>query len=162
MTPHFISNPSEQTGRKDNNDGIEFSSVLQAEMQPKSKFKTPLRTIFPPLELEEHPIDVTPELKAIVVGAGIAGINAGILLPRKVPGLTLIIYEKTSDVVSQVIYHRYNHDGAVRFTYGFKHRAAYGTQIFTPESNATFLQMYTRVRSRHPWAGPRIMPQVPK
>ncbi|TVY28748.1 putative sterigmatocystin biosynthesis monooxygenase [Lachnellula hyalina] len=77
---------------------IDFSPILKAEIQPKSKPKAPLRTIFPHLEIEEHAIDDTPPLKAIVVGAGIGGINAGIILPQKVPGLDLKIYEKTSDV----------------------------------------------------------------
>ena len=51
------------------------------------------------LELEEHPIDSPKSLKAIVVGAGISGINAAILLPVKVPGLELLVFERDSDVV---------------------------------------------------------------
>lgn len=35
-----------------------------------------------------------------MIGAGISGITAGILLPAKVPGIDLTIYEKNSDVVS--------------------------------------------------------------
>jgi L-2-hydroxyglutarate oxidase LhgO len=35
-----------------------------------------------------------------VIGAGIAGITAGVLLPRKVPGIQLTIFDKNSDVVS--------------------------------------------------------------
>lgn len=35
-----------------------------------------------------------------MIGAGLAGINCGVLLPRKVPGLELVIYDKNSDVVS--------------------------------------------------------------
>jgi hypothetical protein len=35
-----------------------------------------------------------------VIGAGIAGITAGILLPIKVPGIDLTIFEKNPDVVS--------------------------------------------------------------
>lgn len=34
-----------------------------------------------------------------VIGAGLAGITAGILLPAKVPGIKLTIYEKNADVV---------------------------------------------------------------
>jgi hypothetical protein len=34
--------------------------------------------------------------------AGLAGINAGILLPAKVPGIQLTIFEKNEDVVSLV------------------------------------------------------------
>lgn len=99
MAPHSTS-PLPQAVET-SQETIRFSSVLQAELQPKTKPKAPLRTIFPPLELEAHPIDEVFPIKAIVVGAGIAGINAGIILPRKVPGLELVIYEKTSDVVSK-------------------------------------------------------------
>lgn len=38
-----------------------------------------------------------------MIGAGIAGINAGILLPIKVPGIELTIFEKNKDVVSLII-----------------------------------------------------------
>jgi hypothetical protein len=34
-----------------------------------------------------------------VIGAGIAGITAGVLLPRKVPGIQLTIFDKNNDVV---------------------------------------------------------------
>jgi L-2-hydroxyglutarate oxidase LhgO len=34
-----------------------------------------------------------------VIGAGIAGITAGVLLPIKVPGIQLTIFDKNSDVV---------------------------------------------------------------
>jgi hypothetical protein len=39
-----------------------------------------------------------------IIGAGLAGITAGVLLPAKVPGIELKILEKNSDVVS---YRRY-------------------------------------------------------
>jgi NADH dehydrogenase FAD-containing subunit len=57
------------------------------------------RTIFPPLELEDHPLDEYRRLRVIVVGAGISGISSAILLPAKVPNLDLVIYERNSDVV---------------------------------------------------------------
>ncbi|KAL4945618.1 hypothetical protein BDV06DRAFT_209354 [Aspergillus oleicola] len=56
------------------------------------------RTIHPPLILEDHPVDERLPIKAIVVGAGITGITAGVLLPAKVPGLSLTIYERHSDI----------------------------------------------------------------
>lgn len=52
------------------------------------------------LQLENHPIDQVRSLRVAVIGAGLAGITAGILLPAKVPGIKLRIYEKNSDVVS--------------------------------------------------------------
>lgn len=50
-----------------------------------------------------HCIDHVRELKVAVIGAGLAGINAGILLPAKVPGIKLTIFEKNSDVVSVLL-----------------------------------------------------------
>jgi hypothetical protein len=47
-----------------------------------------------------HCIDHVRELKVAVIGAGLSGINAGILLPAKVPGIKLTIFEKNHDVVS--------------------------------------------------------------
>lgn len=38
-----------------------------------------------------------------MIGAGISGINAGILLPIKVPGIQLTIFEKNADVVSPLL-----------------------------------------------------------
>lgn len=46
--------------------------------------------------------DVRP-LKVAVVGAGLSGINAGILLPAKVPGIQLTILEKNRDVVRTLL-----------------------------------------------------------
>jgi NADH dehydrogenase FAD-containing subunit len=47
-------------------------------------------------------IDDLRELKVAVVGAGLSGINAGILLPAKVPNINLTIFEKNNDVVSMI------------------------------------------------------------
>lgn len=66
-----------------------------------SEFPPPLRTVFPAFELEDHPVDQRRAIKAIVTGAGISGVTAGILLPAKVPGLDLVIYERASDVVCE-------------------------------------------------------------
>lgn len=51
-------------------------------------------------KLENHPLDDVRALKVAVVGAGLSGILTGILLPVKVPGIDLTIFEKNSDVVS--------------------------------------------------------------
>ncbi|EXJ82770.1 hypothetical protein A1O3_06585 [Capronia epimyces CBS 606.96] len=74
------------------------TAPIHASEAPKNTPKAPLRTIFPPLVLEDHPIDETPSLKVAVVGAGISGITAGILLPEKVPGIDLVIYERHDDL----------------------------------------------------------------
>lgn len=62
----------------------------------------PHPTIF---QLTEKPIDDNTSLKVCVIGAGLTGITAGILLPSKVPGIQLTILEKNSDVVSSQIGH---------------------------------------------------------
>ena len=50
--------------------------------------------------LEDRFIDEPRSLKVVVIGAGLAGILAGILLPAKVPKIDLTIFEKNPDVVS--------------------------------------------------------------
>ena len=50
-------------------------------------------------ELEEHPVDNVRPIKVGIIGAGLAGITAGVLLPAKVPGLDLRIYDKNADAV---------------------------------------------------------------
>lgn len=57
---------------------------------PVSKFK---------IDPNRH-IDRVREIKVAVIGAGLSGISAGILLPAKVPGIQLTIFEKNNDVVS--------------------------------------------------------------
>ncbi|GES61310.1 flavin-binding monooxygenase [Aspergillus terreus] len=52
----------------------------------------------PSFELEEHPIDEVRPIKVGVIGAGLSGITAGVLLPAKLPGLDLRIYDKNEDV----------------------------------------------------------------
>ncbi len=51
-------------------------------------------------QLESRSLDDVRALRVAVVGAGLSGILAGILLPVKVPGIELTIFEKNSDVVS--------------------------------------------------------------
>lgn len=62
-------------------------------VQPKDTFATteeewkyPWPTDF---KLSEHYIDDIPTLKVCVIGAGLAGITAGVLLAVKVPGMFL-------------------------------------------------------------------------
>ncbi|KAH8686387.1 hypothetical protein BGZ61DRAFT_589577 [Ilyonectria robusta] len=57
-----------------------------------------LKTVLPGLELEDHPVDEHAPIRVVVVGAGISGLIAGILLPAKVPGLDLVIYERNDDI----------------------------------------------------------------
>ena len=50
--------------------------------------------------IEEHPVDEVRPIKVGIIGAGLTGVSAGILLPAKLPGLDLRIYDKNADVVS--------------------------------------------------------------
>ncbi|KAM0741397.1 hypothetical protein ACQRIT_004254 [Beauveria bassiana] len=50
-----------------------------------------------PLEIVDRYIDEPRPLKVAVIGGGLAGILAGVLLPTKVPGIQLTIYEKNRD-----------------------------------------------------------------
>lgn len=52
------------------------------------------------LDLVNRFIDEPRSLRVSVIGGGLAGILAGILLPTKVPGIELTIYEKNNDFVS--------------------------------------------------------------
>ena len=54
-------------------------------------------------------LQLTKEIKAIVIGAGMAGLNAAVLLPRKVLNLDLKVYEKNGDIVSLFALHRSVH-----------------------------------------------------
>ncbi|KAF2644630.1 FAD/NAD(P)-binding domain-containing protein [Massarina eburnea CBS 473.64] len=68
-----------------------------AAKEPGPEFPS-TRTIFPPLEIEEHPIDDVRPLRVVVVGAGISGITSAVFLPVKVPKVELVIYERESDI----------------------------------------------------------------
>lgn len=148
MAPHSISPPSETVDYTQAKQSpapdltYEYSAKLQSELQPKSKPRAPLRTIFPSFEIEEHAIDDTPNLKAIVVGAGISGIDAGILFPQKVPGLELVIYEQTSDIVR-------THPSELPQKTKTLSRVEHGTPTSTPASNATSQPTSTKAHFRH-------------
>lgn len=58
-----------------------LSDDLQSEVDGEWTYPWP--TDF---KLSEHYIDDVPALKVCVIGAGLAGITAGALLPAKVPG----------------------------------------------------------------------------
>lgn len=55
------------------------------------------------VSLMDRFIDESRPLHVAVIGGGLAGILAGILLPAKVPGLVLTIYEKNEDFVSEYV-----------------------------------------------------------
>lgn len=52
------------------------------------------------LDLVDRYIDEPRPLRVAVIGGGLSGVLAGILLPEKVPNIQLTIYEKNTDFVS--------------------------------------------------------------
>lgn len=52
------------------------------------------------VDLIDRFVDEPRKLRVAVIGGGLAGILAGCLLPAKVPGIELVIYEKNPDFVS--------------------------------------------------------------
>lgn len=52
------------------------------------------------VSLVDRFVDEPRKIKVIIIGGGLAGILGGCLLPQKVPGIELVIYEKNSDFVS--------------------------------------------------------------
>lgn len=74
-----------EPARQDENVGL--------HIEPESTYPYP--TDF---KIREHPIDHHRELKVAVIGGGLSGITAGILLPKKVPNINLTIIEKNRDL----------------------------------------------------------------
>lgn len=52
------------------------------------------------VELVDRFLDEPRKLRVAVIGGGLSGILSGCLLPVKVPGIELVIYEKNPDFVS--------------------------------------------------------------
>lgn len=52
--------------------------------------------------LDEPTIDDVRPLRVAVIGSGLSGVLAGVLLPAKVPNIQLTIFEKNHEVVSSV------------------------------------------------------------
>lgn len=52
------------------------------------------------VSLVDRFMDEPRKLRVAVIGGGLSGILSGILLPEKVPGIELVIYEKNPEFVS--------------------------------------------------------------
>ncbi|KXH64789.1 hypothetical protein CSAL01_10548 [Colletotrichum salicis] len=78
--------------------GAILDPSIDVASPPSTADNEVLRAINPHFLIEEHPIDEHHTIRAIVVGAGISGITAAILLPTKVPNLDLVIYERNDDL----------------------------------------------------------------
>jgi hypothetical protein len=84
-----------ETLLRNENPAYKNGTITQVKAVEVNDQHPPIR---PPFELEEHPIDEIRQIKVGVIGAGISGITAGVLLPAKLPGLDLRIYDKNADV----------------------------------------------------------------
>jgi hypothetical protein len=65
----------------------------------------PWKYTLPEISLVDRHVDEPRKLRVAVIGAGLSGVIAGVLLPAKVPGIELTIFDKNADVVSKT--HQY-------------------------------------------------------
>ena len=79
--------------------GVASPEVVKDAIRPL--LKQPESSKYPEakFELEDRYIDEPRSLRVVVIGAGLTGVTAGVLLPAKVPGIKLTIFEKNADVV---------------------------------------------------------------
>ncbi|KAI5863384.1 FAD/NAD(P)-binding domain-containing protein [Durotheca rogersii] len=80
--------------------GVQVPVVQNAAEAAKSLLEEPEYDSYPlpSISLEKRYTDEPRELRVVVVGAGLSGVLAGILLPPKVPGIKLTIFEKNAGV----------------------------------------------------------------
>ncbi|KPI36940.1 putative sterigmatocystin biosynthesis monooxygenase stcW [Cyphellophora attinorum] len=69
-------------------------------VEEESKPSARLNDLYPVsgLDLPDHHIDDVRSLRVAVIGAGLSGVTAGVLLPAKVPKIQLTIFDKNEDV----------------------------------------------------------------
>ncbi|KIW12289.1 hypothetical protein PV08_09566 [Exophiala spinifera] len=79
---------------------IQESGLLRYQSQDNTSPALPDLDSYKPsgFKIESRALDDSPTPRVSVIGAGLSGINAAILLPVKVPGIDLTIFEKNADV----------------------------------------------------------------
>ncbi|KAH7368214.1 4-hydroxyacetophenone monooxygenase [Plectosphaerella cucumerina] len=82
-------------------------NTIKPDTTTKKPIIPPPNYANPPRKLIDRYIDEPRSLRVAVVGAGLSGITAGILLPAKVPGIKLTIFEKNADVSGTWFENRY-------------------------------------------------------
>lgn len=83
----------------DNLNGNVQVQVMDAIMGTAGSAKQPSQHK-PRVSLVDRFLDEPRKLRVAVIGGGLSGILSGVLLPEKVPGIELVIYEKNPDFVS--------------------------------------------------------------
>lgn len=81
----------------------EIRSNLVPDAEKDQNPILPKTVPFSTFQIDDRPLDEIRPIKVLVVGGGISGILAAILLPIKVPGLELRILERNSDLVRSQI-----------------------------------------------------------
>jgi hypothetical protein len=89
-------NPLALSPVKDATITTEVKPLTAPETRPQDGDKTKPRFV-----IEEHPVDQVRDIKVGIIGGGMAGVTAAVLLPAKLPGLDLRVYEKNADLVGQ-------------------------------------------------------------
>jgi hypothetical protein len=74
-------------------EGEATQQATTAASRPKFSYQSPT------VDLVDRFIDQPRPLRVAVIGGGLSGILAGVLLPKKVPGIQLTIFEKNLDLV---------------------------------------------------------------
>jgi hypothetical protein len=143
-TPHAPvpvtqTNDKPATTRKDGPDVDETSPYYNPRLKPINRF-----------------VDEPRPLRVGVIGAGLAGITAGILLPAKVPGIKLTIYEKNADVVCT------NFIQLIGIIHLHIYRLERGSKTSIPAYDVILHRMSTRALSRQRQIGQIDTPPATK
>ncbi|KAF6793386.1 4-hydroxyacetophenone monooxygenase [Colletotrichum sojae] len=91
--PTTASDPNKSTGQNGANQQTLIDRAVDALLTPPKSVYSDVS-----IPLVDRYIDEPRELRVAVIGAGLSGVLAGILLPAKVPGIKLTIFEKNADV----------------------------------------------------------------
>ncbi|KAF7515577.1 hypothetical protein G7054_g14507 [Neopestalotiopsis clavispora] len=92
-----VSRPSAETNSVEHTRVADIVEPLLKEPQAEPASKQH-KYFLPEIPLVDRYIDEPRSLRVAVVGAGLSGVIAGVLLPAKVPGIELTIFEKNADV----------------------------------------------------------------
>lgn len=93
LNSHAIdSNEAETTFQKSTHPTFQSNTEAFRQSDIKNRF-----------EIEEHPVDQVRDVKVGIIGAGLSGVTAAILLRAKLPGIDVTIFDKNGDIVSENI-----------------------------------------------------------